>query len=248
MNTLPPFLLFDLDDTLLDYSASGGQCWQEICQEYAHRLGVEVDRLSTTLQQASAWYWSDPERHRSGRLDLKSARRRVLRLTLERLGLDRHPVGNEMADAFTLRREERILPFPGAIETLQRLQQRGIRMGLLTNGGRELQRNKIQRFSLEQYFQVILIEGELGVGKPDRSVFLSALEQLGALPAQTWMVGDDLVRDLQPAWELGLGTVWVDFDGTGLPADSPIVPMQMIRSVNDLLSKLSIDANLPVSG
>jgi len=70
---------------------------------------------------------------------------------------------------------------------------------------------------------------------PDRSVFLSALEQLGALPAQTWMVGDDLARDLQPAQELGLGTVWVDFENGGLPIDSPIVPMRIVCSVADLI-------------
>jgi len=235
MFPLPPFLLFDLDDTLLDYTASGRQCWQELYIEYAPRFGVSVERLADVLQQASGWYWSDAERHRSGRLDLKTSRRQVLRLTLEKLGSDRFALGDEMADAFTLRREPRICPFPGAIETLQELQQRGIRMGLLTNGSGEFQRDKIQRFNLSGYFETIIIEGDFGAGKPDRSVFLSALEQLGALPAQAWMVGDDLRRDIQPAQELGLGTVWVDLEGAGLPANSQIVPMRTVRCVTDLI-------------
>jgi putative hydrolase of the HAD superfamily len=235
MSSLPPFLLFDLDDTLLDYSASGRRCWQELFLEYAPRFGVDVEQLSTALQQSSNWFWSDPGRHQTGRLDLKTSRRRVLRLTLEKLGIDNQPLGNEMADAFTCRREEMIIPFPGAIETLQELQSRGLCMGLVTNGSGEFQRSKIQRFDLNRFFNVISIEGELGVGKPDHSVFLSALEQLGALPTQVWMVGDDLMRDIHPAQELGLGTVWVDFEGLGLPVGGQVMPMRVVRSIADLM-------------
>jgi putative hydrolase of the HAD superfamily len=235
MSDLPPFLLFDLDDTLLDYSASGRQCWQELFLEYAPRFGVAVELLSTALQQSSNWFWSNLERHRTGRLDLKTSRRQVLRLTLEKLGIDNYTLGDEMADAFTLWREAWFSPFPGAIETLQEFQRRGIRMGLVTNGSGEYQRNKIRRFDLVRYFEIVIIEGEFGVDKPDRSVFVSVLEQLGALPAQAWMVGDDLTRDIQPAQELGLGTVWVDFEDGGLPADSPIVPMRTVRSVAELI-------------
>jgi putative hydrolase of the HAD superfamily len=235
MQALPSFILFDLDDTLLDYSASGARCWQALCLEYAPRFGVAVELLATTLKQASNWFWSDPERHRSGRLDLKSGRRQVLRLTIEKLGMDRFSLGDEMADAFTLRREEMFAPFPGTIETLEELQLRGIRMGLVSNGSGEVQRTKIRRFELERFFKTIIIEGEFGVGKPEQSVFLAALGSLGCQPAQAWMVGDDLERDIQPAQQLGLSTVWVDFEGGGLPANSPVTPVQIVRSIADLL-------------
>ena len=236
MYTLPPFLLFDLDDTLLDYTASGRKCWQELFLEYAPRFGVPVEQLASAHQEVSDWYWSDAERHQLGRLDLRIARRKVLRLVVEKLGRDRPALGDEMADAFTLRRELLFAPFPGTIETLQELQRGGIRMGLLTNGNSEFQRSKIRRFYLARYFESILIESEFGAGKPDRRVFLAALEQLGATPAQTWMVGDDLMRDILPAQQLGLGTVWVDIENGGLPASSSIVPMLTVHSVADLIS------------
>jgi len=235
MYTLPPCLFFDLDDTLLDYTTSGRKCWEELFLEYAPRFGVPVEQLASAHQQVSGWYWSDTERHRMGRLDLRVARRQVLQLVVEKLGSDRRALGDEMADAFTLRRELLFSPFPGTIETLQELQRRGIRMGLLTNGNSEFQRSKIDRFNLERYFESILIESEFGAGKPDRRVFLAALEKMGAMAAQTWMIGDDLMRDIQPAQQLGLGTAWVDIENAGVPAGSPIVPMLTIHSVADLL-------------
>ncbi len=110
-------------------------------------------------------------------------------------------------------------------------------MGLITNGNGEFQRNKIRRFDLTRFFEAVIIEGEFGAGKPDRRVFLAAMESLGAAPAQAWMVGDDLGRDIQPAQELGLGTVWVDFENAGLPAGCPISPMLIVRSITELLQR-----------
>jgi len=224
-----------MDDTLLDYTTSGRKCWQELFLEYAPRFGVTVEQLSTVHQQVSNLYWSDPERHRLGRLDLKIARRKVLRLVMEKLGSNQQALGDEMADAFTFRREPLIAPFPGTIESLQKLQQGGIRMGLLTNGNSEFQRGKIQRFDLARYFESIVIESEFGAGKPDQRVFRAALEQMDALPTQAWMIGDDLMRDIQPAQLLGMGTVWVDIENSGLPGSSPIVPMLTVHAVADLV-------------
>jgi putative hydrolase of the HAD superfamily len=235
MTALAPNLLFDLDDTLIDYSDSGRRCWEELFLEYAPRFGVTVKALAQAHQEISGWYWSDLERHRAGRLDLRTSRRRVLRLTLEKLGIDRPYLGDEMADAFTVRREEMFAPFPGALETLQEFKQRGHRMGLLTNGNSEFQRSKILRFGLARYFEVIIIEGEFGAGKPDQRVFRAALEQMNATPSQTWMVGDDLMRDIQPAQALGMGTVWVDVENGSLPADSPVKPLRIVGSVAELL-------------
>ena len=108
-------------------------------------------------------------------------------------------------------------------------------MGLLTNGNSEFQRGKIQRFDLARYFESIVIESEFGAGKPDQRVFRAALEQMDALPTQAWMIGDDLMRDIQPAQLLGMGTVWVDIENSGLPASSPIVPMLTVHAVADLV-------------
>ena len=48
-----------------------------------------------------------------------------------------------------------------------------------------------------------------GARKPAAELFLRALERLGALPQESWMVGDTYKNDLYPAMGLGLKTVWV---------------------------------------
>ncbi len=237
MRSLPGFLFLDLDDTILDYSAPGERCWEQLCASFAPRLALSPGQLRTAIQQSSQWYWSDPERFRTGRLDLKAARRQVVAGAFKQLQINDFKMSEQLADSFTTLREEMIQPFPGALETLQVLHERGIQMGLITNGRSEFQRAKICRFQLEQYFDFILIEGEFGVGKPDPRVFEHGLECFGVSPSQVWMVGDDPEFDMRPAQALGLDTVWVNHANESLPADGSIQPTRIIYSLEELLTE-----------
>lgn len=238
MRSLPDFLFLDLDDTILDFAAPGKKCWESLCISFALKLDrISADQLLAAINRSAAWFWSDPERHRTGRLDLKSARRLVVAGAFHQLQIEDRELGEELADAFTTLREEMVQPFPGSLETLQTLQERGSRMGLITNGRSEFQRAKIRRFELEQYFDFILIEGEFGAGKPDKRVFEYGLERFGASPSQVWMIGDDLEFDLRPAQELGMDTVWVNYAKVSLPANSSVQPRRMIYSLTELIEE-----------
>jgi len=50
---------------------------------------------------------------------------------------------------------------------------------------------------------------EVGAIKPSPRLFLSALQAVGASPAEALFVGDSLERDIQPAKELGMSTCLV---------------------------------------
>lgn len=79
------------------------------------------------------------------------------------------------------------------------------------------QRRKLSRFELEPLFEILLIEGELGYGKPDRRVFGAALAHFGSDARETWMIGDNLEADVAGAQGLDIFGVWHDAEGTGLP-------------------------------
>ncbi len=87
------------------------------------------------------------------------------------------------------------------------------KLAILTNGAPDLQREKIAYNRLAHYFDVIVVSGEVGVGKPDPAVFKAVLDQL-AVPAHTaLMVGDSLERDMLGAYQSGLKGIWLNRDG-----------------------------------
>jgi len=233
---LPRAILLDLDDTIVADTINADRCWRTVCRRFAVEVpGLTPDRLLAEIERVRDWYWGDPDRHRRGRLDLEQARRELVCMALQALRADQADLARRIAQDFSALRDGALRPFPGAIDTLRRLRNRGVRLALVTNGSSAAQRVKIDRFALAPLFDCILIEGEFGAGKPDERIYLHACEQLSVAPAEAWMVGDRLDWDVAAPQRLGIVAIWVDNAGHGLPESSPVRPDRIIRSLPELL-------------
>jgi putative hydrolase of the HAD superfamily len=237
MRPLPRALLFDLDDTIVRESAGDENLWAELCAAFAPRAGVASETLHACVLAAREWFWDDPARERRGRLAMPWARRAVAEEAFRRLALRDLVLAHQLGDAFTRARSERMHLFAGARETLLELRARGHKLALVTNGGREFQREKIARFALAPLFDAVLVEGELGFGKPDRRVFERALRALGADPADALMTGNDLRSDVFGAKQAGLRAVWVDHAREGVPSSAPAQPDRVVGAIAELLER-----------
>ena len=91
-----------------------------------------------------------------------------------------------------------------------------MRLALITNGAASAQRRKIELHQLAPYFEVVIVEGEFGLGKPDPRVYQHALAMLQLAPQQVWMVGDNLEWEVAAPQRLGIHGVWMDL-AVGLP-------------------------------
>ena len=235
--TLPRAILLDLDDTILDDSSNIDQCWLDACRAHAGSLeGVDVAAVFGAIKSTSRWYWGDADRHREGRLELDAARREVVRLALRELGIEDQSLAAGIGDAYSHHRDAGMEPLPDAIDTVRWLKGSGCALALLTNGAGPAQRKKIVRFGLADLFDAILVEGELGFGKPDARVYELALSRLGVAAADAWMVGDNLEWDVKAPQKLGMVGVWVDRFGRGLSDAAGIRPDRIIRSLSELRS------------
>ena len=232
---MPKAIFFDLDSTIITWPVPYDVVWETLCRKYASEVeGLETATLLEAINQVRSWYWSDPERFRQGRLNLVATRRKIVRLAFSNLKLGNIELADKIADAYSAEREETASLVPQAIQTLKQLRNSGLKLALITNGGSDLQRPKIEKFRLEPYFDNILIEGEFGCGKPDERVFLHTLEKLNVTAADAWMVGDDLEFDIAPCRPLGIYSLWVDEGGKGLPAKDGAHPDRVIRSIGEI--------------
>jgi putative hydrolase of the HAD superfamily len=115
----------------------------------------------------------------------------------------------------TIFREKRLASqelFPETETVLYELKSM-YKLGILTNGAPDLQRQKIERSGLAHYFDAIVVSGEVGVGKPQPAVFNTVLEQLAVPAHTTLMVGDSLERDMLGASRVGLKGIWINRGG-----------------------------------
>jgi putative hydrolase of the HAD superfamily len=229
-------MLFDLDDTLLDYSGGVEESWRHAVVACCRDGRVDPEALVAALVQSRRWFWDDPGRQRQERINMPRAWQRIVTHALEGLGAPNHGLDAAIAQRYATHRRETMCLFPEARDTLERLRAGAVPLGLITNGDAAQQRYKIEREDLARYFDVIVIEGEFGAGKPDEAVYRHALSTLGADPRDTCMVGDNLEFDVEGARRLGIGAVWVDRDGAGLPPGSTARPDHIIASLTELFA------------
>jgi len=231
----PRGLLVDLDDTIVIDDAISEKTWRAVCQRFAPSMeNTSPDTLYEIIRNVAKQYWKDKENHRKGRLSLAATRRKLVRLAIREIGFSDDRLADRIADNYTVEKELAVAPVPGAPETLYYLKAGGLRLALVTNGASDVQRRKIAKFGLDSCFDFILIEGEFGLGKPHPEVFRKAMAELRLEPSETWMVGDDLERDIAGARAAGIYSIWIDWRESGLPSNSSVYPDFIVRDLNQL--------------
>ena len=235
-------IIFDLDDTLIKFDAVSLPSWHKAVAPYIESGdGLDSLRLVSEIRQYGQWYYSDSERHREGRHNLHATRRRIVRAAFDVLDIDDTGSADTIADRYSTIRSEMIEPFPGIYDTLNAIRTAEIPMLLVTNGEAVSQREKIDRFELAGFFKWILIEGELGYGKPDERIFDQIEDLFEASGSQLTIVGDNLEWEIEVPSGRGYCTVWHDWRGAGLPADSTARPDHIIGSIPELLHIVGIE-------
>ena len=160
--SLPKAILFDLEDTLVNWSDTIAPSWKAACWKAADRLtDIGPERLLSAVQDVRL-----AEQEKDESLPSGNAYVEIAALAPRRLGLDDRSAAEEMAKTFGEERKRRVESFMGVRETLKTIKTAGVKTALITIGGREHRDRLLGRTGLAEYFDCVLLEGELGFGKP----------------------------------------------------------------------------------
>jgi len=103
--------------------------------------------------------------------------------------------------------------YPDAQEMLPRLKEKGLKIGLVTNGLQSDTNQILPKVGLQGFFDVVVAVDTLRKMKPDAEVFRYALEKMKATPSEAIFVGDEMETDYNGAQTCGLNVFLVDRDG-----------------------------------
>ncbi len=98
---------------------------------------------------------------------------------------------------------------PDIKETLEKLKQMGIKLGLLSNtfiNAATLERH-LEQIGILDCFDVKMYSYQFRYRKPDKRIFLEAAEKIGARPENTLFIGDRLDMDTAGALKAGMFSV-----------------------------------------
>ncbi len=100
--------------------------------------------------------------------------------------------------------------YPEVKGTLLMLRRQGLKLGIVTNGFRKDVDDIFSRVGLTDQFDAAVGVDDVGKPKPEKKIFLYALEKLSINPLEALFVGDNLELDYKGAERSGLKPLLID--------------------------------------
>ncbi len=101
------------------------------------------------------------------------------------------------------------VPFPEMFEVLDSLKGK-YKLGIITNGYSSVQREKIRKVNIAEYFDDIIVSGEQPYAKPDPRIFELACRNLGVKPEEAVFIGDYYPNDIAGALSAKIMPIWIN--------------------------------------
>jgi len=102
-----------------------------------------------------------------------------------------------------------------APKVIQRLSELDLKIGLICNTGRgpgHALRELMRKEGVLDYFDATIFSDEVGYGKPDSRIFLTAAKRLGLEPSNILHVGDNIENDVRGAQSAGMKTLLFEYE------------------------------------
>jgi putative hydrolase of the HAD superfamily len=103
--------------------------------------------------------------------------------------------------------------YPDVEPTLSRLRDKGLKLGLVTNSFKQDLDYVLGELRLEKWFDAIACIDSCNCTKPNKEIFLHALNKLGVKPRESLFIGDSVVYDYEGALNVGIKPLLIDREG-----------------------------------
>lgn len=213
-------VLFDIDDTLVDFSGAARSALFDVARVFGNKAGHDAQEARARVLQS--WELvSEREygRFLAGAVDFDGMR--VARMVALLAEMD--PAGRAGLDpeALELQRNESIFrhyrQYEDVRACLDRLSAAGVPVGVVSNSDGEYQRRKLAVAGLEGLAGAAVFSGDIGFSKPDPRIFRAGAALLDLAPERVVYVGDRWVTDAIGALSAGMAAVWVNRAGLTRP-------------------------------
>jgi putative hydrolase of the HAD superfamily len=207
-------VLFDMDDTLIDWSGLQGDIstielshWQNVYY-YLTDLGHPLppfDNFWQQLYETMNSAWAEAKKSWAG-----VSFEQLVRGFLQNCGLDMAQINiDDVLLAYNWSPLPGVAPFDDTLSVLERLKTDGYKLGLITNAMQPMWMRDIElrAFGILDYLDARLTSGDVGFMKPHPFIYWQALELLDVQPEESVFVGDRPANDIVGANEAGLTSV-----------------------------------------
>lgn len=220
-------ILFDLDNTLLDFTKAEEIALARTLSE----LGINPEeKVTKRYSEINLKQWKLLEQQKITRSELKIRRYKLL---FDEFGFDCS--AEKAAKVYEQFLSEGHFFMENAEEVLTNLCEK-YDMYITTNGIAKVQKGRIKSSGLKKYFKDIFISEEIGFDKPRTEYFEKCFEKIENFEKEKAVViGDSLSSDIQGGINAGVKTVWFnpkrEENSSSIKADYEISDLREIENL-----------------
>ena len=220
-------ILFDLDDTLLDFTANEHAAITDTLSHFGIPNTRENINRYIEINRAC---WKRLECKEWTRAEVLVGRFRML---FDEFGITHDPA--EAQRYYNDRLSHEGAWIDGARELLMRLRPK-YRLFGVTNGNKSVQDGRISITRIDEYLDEIFISEEIGADKPSTEYFNAVFGKIGGGRESCVIVGDSLTSDIQGGINAGIHTVY--YNPHGYENKTGIKPEHEIGALEELFALL----------
>lgn len=209
----PDMVWLDLDDTLIDFKANSRKALRLLYSRATlHRYIPSADRWIEDYEESNHELW---RRYALGEITRDFLRIERMRAPLRPFWTD----SDKELDSLALNLDPLYLDLlagqkglvDGARELLESLRSRGYRIGVLSNGFKQVQFRKMESAGLSDMIDIVVLSDDIGVNKPALGIYRHAMEVAGVMnPGRNLLVGDNPDTDIAGALNAGWDAILFD--------------------------------------
>ena len=223
-------ILFDLDDTLLDFHRSETAAIGNTLRHFG------IEPTAAVIARYSAINLAHWERLERGEITRDEVLTRRFSLLFAKLGVNCSPGKAQVCYEELLSRQHFLLP--GAVALLDELKQ-DYTLAVVSNGTAVVQDRRLRESGLLPYFKYIFISQRLGYDKPSAAFFDACFAAMpGVNREECLIVGDSLTSDMLGGRNAGIRTCWYNPRGKLRRADIPVdCELRRLEELPELLER-----------
>ena len=103
--------------------------------------------------------------------------------------------------------------YPDVEPTLSQLRAKGLKLGLVSNGFKKDLKHILGELKLKKWFDIVVCIESCNCAKPNKEIFLYALDKLDVKPSEALFVGDSVIHDYDGAFSVGIRPFLIDREG-----------------------------------
>ena len=217
-------LLFDVDDTLLDFGVTRFASLRSMCEAHAFPFN---DDLYARFNHINEGLWRAFEEGRISQTEVLHSRHVML---FKEYGYE---VDGALLDE-TYRRHlaQGFHSIDGALDLVAELKDH-FSLYIVTNGLSDIQDSRLRGSGLHPHFQGVFVSADTGYQKPHKGFFDHVFARIPDFSADhTLIIGDSLTADIVGGHRAGIDTCW--FNPAGKANHTDVVPTYEIRHYDEL--------------